>query len=398
MNKIMMVFKKEMLTFFRDKKALITLFLPILIYPVFMIFLIGVMTLVSSSNDQEVLQIYVDELVEESLFVKLDESEQLNLSRNVLTADEIAALNFDEVGGYLHARTDADSSNTDVDSNTAYVFNYHSNFDYSNRAYDAVSDIYDEYLESQRTSELKSLGLLEAYDNMVVIDHEDIMGEGDSRFASMIMGMLLPFIIVLYGIVGTNILSSDLSAGEKERATLETIFSAPIRRYEIITGKLFACTTVGLISGGINILSMFPLIVLISSSFEEIHLTITFGTLLFLFFQLIPIMIMCSALFIGIGMFARTYQESQSYASVALIALMGLTYIFLIPDLEGSALIYALPITNAMMLMKEAFLGSYPWLYIIQVFVINMGVALLAVVFMNLVFKNDRMIFGGDSK
>ncbi len=41
MNKIMMVFKKEMLTFFRDKKALITLFLPILIYPVFMIFLIG---------------------------------------------------------------------------------------------------------------------------------------------------------------------------------------------------------------------------------------------------------------------------------------------------------------------------------------------------------------------
>jgi sodium transport system permease protein len=387
-----------MLSFFRDKKALITLFLPILIYPVFMIFLIGVMNLVSSSNEQQVIDIYVDEQVEAAFFVKLSESEQLNVSRKILTEDALADLDFNVVGGYLHTRTDADYANTDVDNNTAYVFNYHSNFDYSTRAYDAVSDIYDEYLETQRTSELNSLGLLEAYDNMVVIDHEDIMGEGDSRFASMIMGMILPFIIVLYGIVGTNILSSDLSAGEKERATLETIFSAPIKRYEIITGKLFACTTVGLISGGINILSMFPLIILISSSFDEIHLNITFGTLLFLFFQLIPIMIMCSALFIGIGMFARTYQESQSYASVALIALMGLTYIFLIPDLEGSTLIYALPITNAMMLMKEAFLGSYPWPYILQVFIVNMGVAVLAVVFMNLVFKNDRMIFGGDSK
>ena len=59
MNKIMMVFKKEMLTFFRDKKALITLFLPILIYPVFMIFLIGVMNLVSSSNDQEIGRAHV---------------------------------------------------------------------------------------------------------------------------------------------------------------------------------------------------------------------------------------------------------------------------------------------------------------------------------------------------
>ena len=308
MNNIMMVFKKEMLTFFRDKKALITLFLPILIYPVFMIFLIGIMNLVSSSNDQEVLKIYVDEQVEAGLFNKLDANEHLSVTRKTLTESQVASLDFDEVGGYLHA------------SSPGYGFNYHSNFDSSNRAYDTVSTIYDDYLKSQRTVKLESLGLLKAYDALVTIDHEDITGEGESRIASMVLGMLLPFIIVLYGIVGTNILSSDLSAGEKERATLETIFSAPIKRYEIVTGKLCACTSVGLISGGINILSMFPLVMLISSSFEDIHINITFGTLLFLFFQLIPIMIMCSALFIGIGMFARTYQESQSYASVALIA------------------------------------------------------------------------------
>lgn len=395
MNKIMMVFKKEMLTFFRDKKALITLFLPILIYPVFMIFLLGVMNLVSTSNDQEVIQIYVDEQVEEGLFVKLGENEQLEVSRMILTDDQIGDLDFDEVGGYLHI---AEGSNATDANKIRYAFSYHSNFDYSNRAYRAVEEIYNDYLETQRTDKLESLGLLEAYDKMVTIDHEDITGEGDSRVASMVMGMVLPFIIVLYGIVGTNILSSDLSAGEKERATLETIFSAPIRRYEIITGKLFACTTVGLISGGINILSMFPLILLISSGFDDVHINMNFGTVLFLFIQLIPIMIMCSALFIGIGMFARTYQESQSYASVALIALMGLTYIFLIPDLEGSFIVYALPITNAMMLMKEAFLGSYQWIYILEVFIVNMGVAVLAVVFMNLVFNNDRTIFGGDSK
>jgi len=386
MYKIMMVFKKEMRTFFRDKKALVTLFLPILIYPVFIIFLVGVMSLVSTNNDKEILNIYVADQVEQTLFDALSESNQLIVSRKTLTDKEIAALDFETVGGYLQT------------NNSQVVFSYHSNYDYSERAHTTITDIYADYLQAEKNGQLEALGLLDVYNKAVIIDQEDITGEGESRTVSMVMGMLLPFIIVLYGIVGTNILSSDLSAGEKERATLETIFSAPVKRYEIITGKLFACTTVGLISGGINILSMLPLILLISSSFEGIHINITFFTLLFLFFQLIPIMIMCSALFIGIGMFARTYQESQSYASVALIALMGLTYIFLIPDLEGSFIIYALPITNAMMLMKEAFLGSYPVLYILETFIINMGVAVLAVVFMNLVFKNDRLIFGGDSK
>ena len=390
MSKIIQIFKKEMLSFFRDKKALVTLFLPILIYPVFMIFLIGIMNVVESSNDQELLTLYVDESVSEQVIQFLDEDEMLELKRVTFDSEAIESIDYSEVEGYLSA--------TGSDSLTNYTLNYHTSYDDSIRLFDEVETLFEDYAESQKLIKLESVNLADAYNEAVTIEHVDITGEGDSRIVSMLLGMVLPFIIVLYGIVGTNILSSDLSAGEKERATLETIFSVPVKRYEIITGKLLACTSVGLISGGINILSMFPLIILLSNSFGDVDINISFGLLIFLMFQLVPIMIMCSALFIGIGMFARTYQESQSYASVALIALMGLTYIFLIPDLEASTFIYALPITNAMMLMKEAFLGSYPWIFILQVFLINMGIAVASVFFMNFVFKNDRVMFGGDSR
>lgn len=390
MRKIIQIFKKEMLSFFRDKKALVTLFLPILIYPVFMIFLIGIMNVVESGNNQELLTLYVDENVSEQVVQFLDEAEMLEIKRVTYDSEAIQSIDYSEVEGYLSAAESASVTN--------YTLNYHTSYDDSIRLFDEVETLFEDYAESQKLIKLESVNLAEAYNEVVTIEHVDITGEGDSRIVSMLLGMILPFIIVLYGIVGTNILSSDLSAGEKERATLETIFSVPVKRYEIITGKLMACTSVGLISGGINILSMFPLIILLSNSFGDVDINISFGLLIFLMFQLIPIMIMCSALFIGIGMFARTYQESQSYASVALIALMGLTYIFLIPDLEASTFIYALPITNAMMLMKEAFLGSYPWISILQVFLINMGIAVASVFFMNFVFKNDRVMFGGDSR
>jgi len=392
MHKITQIFKKEMLTFFRDKKALVTLFLPILIYPVFMIFLIGIMNVVQSGNQKELLTLHINEKVPEEVVAFLTEDTILEIKRVSYDTDTIKSLDYSEVNGYLSIST------TENENIPVYTLNYHSNYDASLRVLDEIETLFEEYTQKQKLNRLESVNLAEAYSEMVSIEHVDITGEGESRIVSMLLGMVLPFIIVLYGIVGTNILSSDLSAGEKERATLETIFSVPIKRYEIITGKLLACTTVGLISGGINILSMFPLIMLLSSSFGDVEIQISFGLMLFLMVQLVPIMIMCSALFIGIGMFARTYQESQSYASVALIALMGLTYVFLIPDLEAGPVVYALPITNAMMLMKEAFLGSYPWPSIIQVFIINMGIAVLSVVFMNMVFKNDRVIFGGDSQ
>lgn len=358
------------------------MFLPILLYPVLMIFLVGIMSLVQSNTALETSSLYVHHDTPNEWLQVLRENERLTLSVGSQIPTDF---NFEETNAYL------------LPEGEGFTLIYHSNNDKSQRAFSEVNRSYDTFLANRKSQFLAALNLKDAYNQVVTFEFEEISGEGDSRFVSMLMGMLLPFLIVLYGIVGTNLLSSDLSAGEKERATLETIFSVPIKRFEIIMGKLFACTTVGMISGGINIFAMFPLVYALAANMPDLTIRFSFGLMVFLFIQLIPIMIMCSAIFIAIGMFAKTYQESQSYSSVALIVLMALSYVFLIPDLEASTMLYALPITNAMLLMREAILGAYPLGAIAQVLAINIGISGLSVLAMHFVFKSDWVIFGGEN-
>lgn len=382
MSKTTLIFKKELKTLFRDKKTLITMFLPVLLYPVMILFLFGVMNIVQGNAQDEVLRLYVHSDVHEAFKAELANDPAIDV------------IEFQEGSGTV--QTHAILEVASLGDTRSYVLQFHSNDDSSNRLRHLVERRYQQFKEAHLDSQLKPLGLDTVYKSLVTVQTEDISGDESDKFGAMLLGMILPFIVVLYGIVGTNLFSSDLSAGEKERATLETIFSVPVKRHEIITGKLLACTSVGLLSGAINLIALFPMAFALTASIPGINISISIFQFLYMFLHLLPIMVLCSALFIAVGFFANTYQESQSYASFLLILLMGLTYIYMIPDLEGNPMMYFVPITNAMLLMKEALFGNYELLPNLQVFAINIGLSIASLVAMHVVFKTDWIVFGGD--
>ena len=381
MKKIYMILKKEMLALKRDKKALITLFIPILVYPILLIMFIGLSTLIQTNLQNKDLNLYIDNSIKHEVLNMIIEDGTINTIR-VEGVDEI---DFKSVGGFLR----------EVDGK--YILEYHSGYEYSNQLYRRVNRIFRNHNEEFKDLKLKEYGIEGEYNRIINISREDIGGEGEERMIAMVMGILIPFIVILYGIVGTYTLASDLSAGEKERGTLETIFSMPIRRFEIIVGKLLACTTIGIISGSINILGIFPLVYVIASNIPDVNVNISIFTILYLIIQILPIMLLCSTVFIGLGLIAKSYQESQSYGSFALIVLMIFTYIPMIPSLEGSLLVYSIPITNVSILSREAFLGEYLVMESIYAIFINLGLSLLLIGIMNKLFKSDKLIFGGGS-
>ena len=210
-----------------------------------------------------------------------------------------------------------------------------------------------------------------------------------------VMGMVVPFLIMLYAIIGTYTLSADVSAGEKERETLETLFSLPVSRTEIVVGKLLACVAVGMLSGLINLMAIFPLLYGIAYQVPDLTVSLSPGLLAFLALMLLPVMILTSTLFTGMGLLARTYQEAQSYGSVLLMILMLPCYLLLIPDIELTIMTLLIPITNTLLVMREAFLGNYAPGWIAGVLVINLGVAALGIAVVNRWFQSDRVMFGG---
>jgi len=48
----------------------------------------------------------------------------------------------------------------------------------------------------------------------------------------------------------------DLTAGEKERGTMETILSSPISRLDLVLGKFFLVLTASLVTAALSVVSM----------------------------------------------------------------------------------------------------------------------------------------------
>ncbi len=378
-HKVYAIFTKEMLSLFRDKKALMTMLLPVLIYPVMMLLFLGVFNMVDQDREEQAFKLYVNPQVSEGLIDYLKSDKRLEVT---IQDAVVANIDYEAVDGYLMEGP---------------KFYFHSSFKKSIDLGEHLKTSYLEYVESTRTEALKDLKVFDAYNGLVLMKQEDISGNGDSRVLSMLLGMLVPYMVVLYGLVGTFTLSSDLSAGEKERATLETIFSVPVKRSEIITGKLLACVAVGILSGLINLTAMFPLVLALASSFPAMELTVSVWAFVLLLLHVLPIMVIFSAVFIGMGMFARTYQESQSYGSLVMILLMVPTYVVILPDVQFSGAMAFVPISNAMLLMRDAIMGSINWAQTGLVIGYNIGIAAIAVAAMAWVFTSDRVIFGGDS-
>lgn len=272
---------------------------------------------------------------------------------------------------------------------------YNSTIDSSNRGKNIVLSLLIDYKETLIIESVKTLDFEQSVLELVSVESIELTEESsESRLLASILGVIAPFILIMYSVIGIYSITSDLSAGEKERFTLETIFSVPVPKEDIIVGKLFAGVTVGLLSGVTNIISMFPIGYAIASMIPE--LTMSFSPLLALYIllMLLPVMMLTCAVMLGCGLFAKTYQEAQTYGAFVMMAFMLPGYIGMIPNLNYSTTLAFLPITNAMLAMREAFIGDYPIMQLSITLIVNCGLSLLAIVVMSKIFTSESVIFG----
>ena len=63
------------------------------------------------------------------------------------------------------------------------------------------------------------------------------------KVGGMVLGSIVPLVLVLMTITGAIYPAIDLTAGERERGTLETLLVCPVPPMELITGKYLVVTT-----------------------------------------------------------------------------------------------------------------------------------------------------------
>ncbi|MFA7170011.1 MAG: ABC transporter permease [Candidatus Paceibacterota bacterium] len=207
----------------------------------------------------------------------------------------------------------------------------------------------------------------------VVMVPEDVATQ--KELGGFILGLLIPLFIVMWSVVGGQYTAIDVSAGEKERKTLEALLLAPVKRIDIVFGKFLAVSTVALVSIITAIGSLYVSFIYAGSS--EIMATdgINFSAgagatgisfliepwaAVLLFVVSLFLVLTFSAAILSISIFAKSFKEAQSYISpFYIIIVLPVALVNSIPGFEPALWFFAVPAVNAVLLFKELLLGVY---------------------------------------
>lgn len=176
-----------------------------------------------------------------------------------------------------------------------------------------------------------------------------------SRQAGRVIGAVLPLMLLTLCIMGGLYPAIDLTAGEKERGTMQTLMCAPVLPGEIIGGKFLAVWTLSLASAVANVAS---LATTVTRTLPVDGASIPVSTYVLTGFILVPITLFTSALFLALAVFARDYKEGQSFLTPVYFALAFPAMVTMLPTIELNAWTTFVPVVNVALLIKSLLVGE----------------------------------------
>jgi len=218
--------------------------------------------------------------------------------------------------------------------------------------------------------------------------------------AALFFGGFIAYIVVFLCFNGGMHPAIDLTAGEKERGTMETILSSPIARSHLVVGKFLLVLTTALSTAALSVVSMgisFALVhalqaKTIQAGKEGIEMHIGLGAALSVFIMAIPLAVLFSSIQLMIASFAKTYKEAQTYL-VPMIFIVIIPAIAAMLPIDLTAKLALVPILNVSLLCKELVIGTYHWNYIAIIFTSTCAYASVALFLAVKMFQRESVLF-----
>lgn len=250
---------------------------------------------------------------------------------------------------------------------------------------------YKEYLQSTylQNAEINPTDII----NIITLE-EDIKEE-ENYFANYMTNYAFLFILMAITVSATYP-STDATAGEKERGTLETLLTFPIRSKDIILGKFLSVSISSIITGIISLVLMVISLNIAGGMFEiykDQNLMLPLGSLLFSCLVIFSYSFLISGLCIAIASKKKTFKEAQS-------ALTPLTFISFFPgmiafmmNLESTTILSFIPFLNCTLLFTDIINGNVNIVNIIIMLISNIVIILLVLFVIIKQYKSEQVLF-----
>lgn len=225
----------------------------------------------------------------------------------------------------------------------------------------------------------------------VQLQKQDLATRGSK--AALIMGSVLVFIILSVFWSGMNV-AIDISAGERERNSLEFLLSQPLSTWDIVTGKALTATTFSLF-GALLSLVLIP-VIFAYVPLHEIGMNVNFslGMMGLMFVLLIPLALFATALQLFVSFRAKNFKEAQTYISFLLIIPMAASFGVEFARLKNPILYY-LPLTGQHQAFLSLIRGEAVNVMGTAVSAVaTLVVALLLMKYIARMLKSEKIVFG----
>ncbi len=216
-----------------------------------------------------------------------------------------------------------------------------------------------------------------------------------------IFGGVVAYMVILLCLTGAMYPAMDLTAGEKERGTMETILCSPVSRTHLVLGKFLTVLTASLATAALSIFSMAMTILGAKSTLGALNpdspiilkVTVNPKAVVAVFVMILPIAVIFSAGLLAIALFAKSFREAQTYISPLTILVVMLAVVSALPGVELNARLALLPIVNTSLVSKEILTGTYHWKYIALIFASSCVYAALALGVAVKLFQREDVLF-----
>ncbi|MGA2749238.1 MAG: ABC transporter permease [Verrucomicrobiota bacterium] len=213
------------------------------------------------------------------------------------------------------------------------------------------------------------------------------------------VGMILPYMVILMCLAGAIYPSVDLTAGEKERGTLETLLCSPVARTHLVVAKGMVVLTVSLVTAVLSISSNGGALLVMKRMAGGLGnngvqgLALDPVALVGVAVMMIPMAVFISALMIAIGLFARSSKEANSYLQPLMICAIVPALAGGLPGVEMNYRLALIPIFNVSLISKEILAGASHWNHVLLVFGSMWLYAAIAVAAAVALFKRESVLF-----
>lgn len=391
MHEILTIWMKELRDTIRDRRTLIVMVLvPVLLTPAM---IVGVSKLAGSSAKSAVHIAVAGGSAAPGVVRLLRAQPHVDV---VTSTNAVAAVKNGKADAGLIVAPDFSARVAAGNAGRVTVVSDSTQFS-SARAVEAITAALAGYRTDVVAARLRSHGVDPGVLAPVVAATRDVATP--QALAGFVLSLIVPLFLVIYSMASGMYTAMDLSAGEKERFTMEALLLSPATKLQITLGKLLAVSTVALCTIVLSLASLFvalqraPLTSQGGASSATIAASLPAGTIVLLALLGALLAISFSALELALGVFARSFKEAQNYITpLYLVAVVPTAALSSIPGFKPGLPFFAIPAINAVLVFKEALIGAVSAAHVALTVATMLLFCLACIVVTLRIFSDERVL------